>query len=414
MYQSLHTTVIGPYGERMEVQIRTHEMHRVAEMGIAAHWLYKGSSANPEDAERFAWLRQLLEEQHQAQDAHEFIGSVKEGLFAEEVFVFTPKGDVLVLPEGSTVVDFAYRIHSEVGHHCLGARVNGRLVPLRYRLKTGDTVEIITTANQVPSKDWLKFVKTTRARSRIRNWIKYQQRERSVAIGHEILERDLRRHHLDLATLRKDGRLAEVLAALSLKDEESLLAAVGYGRVTTRQVLAKLLPPEELAEGEARREGALRRLLRMVSRGDKSGVRVSGVEDVLVRFGRCCDPLPGERIVGFVTLGRGVTVHASDCPRILESDPQRRVEVVWDGTPPVPRPVRLEVTCVDEPGLLAGITRAISSAGINIKRADVRSFPDKRAVNFFELMVSTADQLNRAMREIGKVPGVTKVARARG
>ena len=235
MYQSLHTTVIGLYGERVEVQIRTHEMHRVAEFGIAAHWKYKegGQSAGAVEAQRFAWLRQLLEWQQNVSDPQEFLGSVKEDLFSDEVFVFTPKGDVLNFPEGASVIDFAYRIHSEVGHHCAGARVNGRLVPLRYRLRNGDTVEIVTTASQTPSKDWLNNVKTSRAKARIRGWLRYQQRSRSLAVGREILERDLARHHLDFKRLQKEGKLAEAAHALSLKDEETLIAGVGYGKITT-------------------------------------------------------------------------------------------------------------------------------------------------------------------------------------
>jgi guanosine-3',5'-bis(diphosphate) 3'-pyrophosphohydrolase len=415
MYQSLHTTVIGPYGERMEVQIRTHAMHRVAEMGIAAHWRYKGGKhVADEDAHRFTWLRELLEWQQNVQDPQEFMRSVKEDLFSDEVFVFTPKGDLLSFPEGSTVIDFAYRIHSEVGQHCAGARVNGRLVALRYVLRSGDTAEIITTASQTPSKDWLNFVKTSRARQKIRNWIKHQQRTRSVAVGREILERDLSRYRLDLGKLRKEGRLTRLISDLSQRDEETLLASIGYGKITSHQVLAKLLPAEALQQKPVQEESTLKRLFRKMARQTKAGVRVSGVEDVLVRFGKCCDPLPGERILGFITRGRGVTVHAVDCPRVLESDAQRRVEVVWEDGAAGPRPVTVEVVCIDEPGLLAAMSKAISSAGVNISRAHVRSVPDKKAVNTFEVVVSSADQLNRVIRSIGKVRGVMKVARARG
>jgi guanosine-3',5'-bis(diphosphate) 3'-pyrophosphohydrolase len=414
MYQSLHTTVIGPYGERMEVQIRTHAMHRVAEAGIAAHWRYKGGQrVAAEDAQRFTWLRQLLEWQQHVQDPQEFLRSVKEDLFGDEVYVFTPKGDLLNFPDGSTVIDFAYRIHSEVGHHCAGARVNGRLVPLRYRLHSGDTVEIITTASQTPGKDWLNLVKSSRAKQKIRNWIKYQQRTRSVAVGREILERDLSRYQLGLTKLRKDGRLAQLVSDLSQRDEETLLASIGYGKLTPHQVLSKLLPAETLQQRPPE-EGTLKRLFRKIARENHDGVRVSGVEDMLVRFGKCCDPLPGERILGFVTRGRGVTIHAVDCPRVLESDPQRRVEAVWEDGAAGPRPVTVEVVCVDEPGLLASMSKAISSAGVNISRAQVHSVPDKKAVNTFEVVVSNVDQLNRVIRSIGKVRGVIKVARARG
>ncbi len=413
MYQSLHTTVVGPYGQRMEVQIRTHAMHRIAEEGIAAHWKYKGHGrVTPEDAQRFTWLRHLLEWQQSADDPQEFMHSVRDDLFSEEVFVFTPKGEVLTFPEGSTVVDFAYRIHSEVGHHCSGARVNGRLVPLRYQMRNEDTVEIITTANQTPGKDWLNFVKTSRAKQRIRNWIRYQQRNRSLAVGREILDRDLGRYGLSLVALRKQNKMAPLLSDLSQKDEETLLASVGYGKITAHQVLSKLLPAEQLQK--PREDGALRRLLRTMSRQSQAGVVVGGVDDVLVRFGKCCEPLPGERILGFITRGRGVTVHAVDCPRVLDSDPQRRVEVVWEKGNAAPRAVSVDVLVgIDEPGLLAAMSKAISSSGVNISRAQVRSAVDGRATNTFEIVVSGVEELNRVMRAIGKVRGVMKVGRVR-
>ena len=413
-YQSLHTTVIGPYGERIEIQIRTRDMHRVAEYGVAAHWRYKQpGSADGGDGQRFAWLRQMLEWQQQLEDPQEFLRSVKEDLFTEEVFAFTPKGDLLAFPLGSTVIDFAYRIHSEVGHHCAGARVNGKIVPLRYQLQSGDTVEIVTTGNQQPSKDWLKLVKTPRAKARIRAWVKAQQSSRSVAVGREILERDLGRHQLNLAKLRSDGTLRRVAGELGQKDEDTLLAGLGYGKVTAQQVLGKLLSPEELERRREKGEGRLQRLLRMVSRQTKSGVQVSGVEDMLVRFGKCCSPLPGERITGFITRGRGVTVHALDCPKVLESDPQRRIDVQWEDGKGTPRPVRVEVTCIDQPGLLAAMSKTISSAGINITRAQVHALGDRKAQNVFELMVASADELNRVMRSLGRVRGVMKVARVR-
>jgi GTP pyrophosphokinase len=413
-YQSLHTTVIGPYGERMEIQIRTREMHRVAEYGVAAHWRYKqpGESGDPEDGQRFAWLRQMLE--WQQQDPEEFLRSVKEDLFTEEVFVFTPKGDLLNFPLGSTVIDFAYRIHSEVGHHCSGARVNGRIVPLRHQLQSGDTVEIITTGSQAPSKDWLKLVKSSRAKARIRAYVRSQQSARSVAVGREILERDLARHRLDLGALRGDGTLGRVAAELGQRDEEALLASVGYGRVTCQQVLARILPPEEVERRRERGEGRLQRLLRLVGRPAQSGVRVSGIEDMLVRFGKCCGPLPGERITGFITRGRGVTVHANDCPKVLESDAARRIEVQWENNGKgIPRTVRVEVTCVDRPGLLAAMSKAISSTGINITRAQVHSLADRKAQNTFEIVVSNVQELNRVMRNLGRVRGVMKVGRVR-
>ena len=413
MYQSLHTTVIGPNGERLEVQIRTHEMHRVAEFGVAAHWKYKtGEAVAGAEMQRFAWLRQLLEWQQNVSDPREFLGSVKEDLFSDEVFVFTPKGDVLNFPEGSTVIDFAYRIHSEVGHHCAGARVNGRMVQLRYRLRNGDTVEIITTTNQTPGKDWLNYVKTSRAKARIRGWLKYQQRSRSLAVGKEILNRDLGRHRLDFKRLQREGRLEEVAKALSLKDEETLIASVGYGKVTSHQVLGRLLPPEQLEQHAGRDEGALRKLFRRMA-GQGGGVRVSGVEDVLVRFGRCCGPLPGDEIVGFVTRGRGVTIHAKDCPKVFALDPARRIEVDWEPDASVPWCIKVRVHSLDRPGLLAKVTKTISAAGVNIGAARIKTSEDQMAVQDFDLWVTDVETLNSVMRDIGRIKGVLSVERLR-
>ena len=416
MYQSLHTAVIGPYGERVEIQIRTHEMHRIDEEGIAAHWRYKdGENFQFSDIQRFAWLRQLLEWQQKLEDPQEFLHSIKEDLFSEEVYVFTPKGDLLNFSKGSTVIDFAYRIHSEVGQRCSGARVNGQLVPLKYFLRSGDTVEIITTQQQTPSRDWLKLVKSPRAKSRIRDWIKSQQRERSVALGREILEGDLNRYQLDYAVLRREGRIEAIVKELGMKDEEGLLASVGYGKVTPRQILTKLVSPEKLAAGKKQPEGALERLFRMVS-GQKRelGIRVKGVGDILVRFARCCHPLPGEGIVGFITRGRGVTVHVSNCPTVLESDPHRKVDVSWQDGGQTPRPIKIEVSCVDRPGLLAAISAAITSAEVNIARAQIRTFPEQKALNTFEVMITNSDQLKRVLRNVSKVKGVYKATRARG
>ena len=416
MYQSLHTALIGPYGERMEIQIRTHEMHRIAEEGIAGHWRYKeATDFQFNEIQRFAWLRQLLEWQQNLQDPQEFLHSIKDDLFSEEVYVFTPKGDLLNFSKGSTVIDYAYRIHSEVGQHCSGARVNGQLVPLKYLLRSGDTVEIITTHQQSPSRDWLKLVKSPRAKSRIRNWIKSQQRERSVALGREILEGDFNRYKLDYAALRREGRIEAITKELGMKDEEALLTGVGYGKITSHQVLAKLVPPEKLDTGKRQPEGTLERLFRLVS-GQKRdlGVQVKGVEETLVRFARCCHPLPGEEIVGFITRGRGVTVHISSCPTVLESDPHRKVEVNWQDDGQAPRPIKIDVHCVDRPGLLAAISAAITSAAANIVRAQIRTFPDQKALNTFEIMITNSAQLKRVLRNISKVRGVYKATRGKG
>jgi len=416
MYQSLHTSVIGPHGERIEIQIRSHDMHRVAEEGIAAHWRYKeGEDFQISDFRRFAWLRQLLEWQENLNDPQEFLHSLKEDLFSTSMYVFTPKGDLLNFPKGATVIDFAYRIHTEVGQRCSGARINGQLVSLRYILRSGDTVEIITTAQQTPARDWLKWVKTPRAKTKIRNWLKAQQREKSVLLGREILEGDLHRYQLDYATLRGDGKIDGLLKDLAVKDDEALFAAIGYGRLTTRNVLAKLLPADKLEAGPKKADGSLQSLFRLVSKQRRGlGIRVKGVDDVLVRFALCCHPLPGEQIVGFITRGRGVTVHTVGCPTVLESDPHRKIEVNWEENIQAPRPVKIEVSCVDQPGLLAAISSAITSAEANIARAQIRTFSGHRAVNTFEVMIKDSEHLKEVLLNISKVKGVYKAVRGRG
>ena len=414
-YQSLHTTVIGPYGERIEVQIRTHDMHRIAEEGIAAHWTYKEGRRVVEEDQRFSWLRQLLEWQQQVQDPTEFLHTVKGDLFTEEVYVFTPKGDLHDFPQGASVVDFAYRVHSEVGNHCSAARVNGRLVPLRYQLRNGDTVEIVTKPSQTPSKDWLKLVKTPKAQARIRQWVKAQQRERSVALGRELLERELSRHQLDATALRKQGKLEAAITALGYKGEETLLAALGYGQLTVRNLLPHLLPANGSQAWQALDEAELDKIVSRTDRedGGRSGVRVGGIGDILVRFGRCCNPLPGERILGVITRGKGVTVHAVECQRLLESDPQRHVAVSWDKADDFTRTVKVEVLSEDRPGLLAAMSKAISSVEVNIKSANVRTLSDNRALNLFEVMVGSATDLKRVVNNLGKIRGVVKVSRVR-
>lgn len=413
-YQSLHTAVLGPQAERIEVQIRTSEMHRIAEEGVAAHWKYKGGYAGAQkELQRFQWLSQMLDWQQQVKDPEEFLDGFKEDLFADDVYVFTPKGDLRHFPKGATVVDFAYRIHSEVGHRCTGARVGGRLVPLRYQLQNGDIVEIITTQKQTPSRDWLKFVRTPRAKERVRAWVKEQQASRSLEVGREILTRDLSRVGLDVARLLREGVLERAAEALDQKDAESLIAQVGYGRMTSREVLAEIDPEADLDHPVE--PGRLERIIRSVSRKSaEGGVRVSSLPDVLVRFARCCDPIPGERIAGFLTRGRGVTVHATGCSRVLEADPLRRVDCVWDAEITAPRPVKIEVGCVDERGQLAGISRAIAAAGINIRKAESRAIEDGKAVNTFEVLVQNIEDLARLIRRLRKLKGVISVERIRG
>jgi guanosine-3',5'-bis(diphosphate) 3'-pyrophosphohydrolase len=419
MYQSLHTTVIGPRGQRMEVQIRTREMHRVAEEGIAAHWTYK-QSVSPEqrDTERFAWLRRLVEWQQNLKDPQEFLSTVRDDLFPEEVFVFTPKGDVLDFPKGASVIDFAYRIHSDVGNHLAGARINGRMVPLRYRLNSGDTVEVITSDKQTPGKDWANFVATARAKSRIRQWFREQQSDRSRDLGVSLLDRELEAVKLTVNQLKNEKRFDNALKEFSQRDVEGLLAAVGYGLITPGQLLGKVLSPDELKIYRGEKTPAppgpvaAERAEKEARRAASGAVVVSGIGDMMVRFARCCNPLPGEAITGFITRGRGVTVHLAGCPHALLSDPQRRVPVVWKDDEATPRAIRLEVLCADQPGLLAAMSKAIAAANVNIRTAEVKTNgSDGRALSIFELSVSTARQLNTLMSSIAAIDGVMRVSR---
>lgn len=412
MYQSLHTTVIGPFGERMEVQIRTSEMHRVAEAGIAAHWKYKeGKGYDEKDIKRFAWLRQLLEWQQELQDSREFMDTVKVELFPEEVYVFTPKGDVKGFPKGSTPIDFAYSVHTDVGHRCVGAKVNGKLVPLKYELKTGDIIEVVTSPHHTPSKDWLKIVRSSRARNKIRGWIKTEERKRSISLGHEIAEKEFRRYSLNYGKLLKSGELKKVAGEFGFVHEDDLMAAVGYGKLSINQVLGKLIPAERLEQHQERKETRLGKVFDKLTRKSSSAINISGVEDVLVRFGKCCNPVPGDDIVGFITRGRGVTVHTADCQLALESDPERRIDVTWEKAKRSALPVKIRVFCYDQKGILAGISQAIANSESNITSASIQSTVDKRGVNLFEVEVTDLDHLKRVLTGIMKVEGVIKAER---
>ncbi|BCS53594.1 bifunctional (p)ppGpp synthetase/guanosine-3',5'-bis(diphosphate) 3'-pyrophosphohydrolase [Geobacter sp. SVR] len=412
MYQSLHTTVIGPHGDRMEVQIRTQEMHRVADAGIAAHWKYKeGKGYDEKEVKRFAWLRQLLEWQQELQDSKEFMDSVKVELFPEEVYVFTPKGDVKSFPKGSTPIDFAYAVHSDIGHRCVGAKVNGKLVPLKHELKNGDIVEVITSPHHTPSKDWLKIVKSSRARNRIRTWIKTEERKRSIVLGRDICEKEFRKYSLNLQKIHKSGELKKVAAEFGFGNDEDLLAAIGYGKVTPGQVIGKLLPGEKVQERAERKESRLAAVMNKLKGRSSGAVEISGIDDVLVRFGKCCNPVPGDDIIGFITRGRGVTVHTADCQIALESDPARRVDVAWNKVKSATLPVRIRVICHDVKGILAGITLAITNCEANIASAHIQSTIDKRGENIFEVNVVDLAHLQKVMNAIMKVKGVIKVER---
>jgi GTP pyrophosphokinase len=420
MYQSLHTTVIGPGRERIEIQIRTHDMHRVAERGIAAHWKYKdrnGGGIAESDAQKFGWLRQLMEWQKDLKDPAEFLEGVKVDLFQDEVYVFTPKGEVRVFPRGATPVDFAYAIHSQLGDHITGARVNGKLEPLRYKLRNGDVVEVVTSSSQQPSKDWLDFVVTTRARAKIRNFLRQEQREKSLRLGRELLEREFQKATVSLGKLlRNENELRKVLESLQVGNVDELFIAIGYGKIDPKDVLEVLAPPsmdgKESVPPEQLREGRIAGFVRKVIKGDDGGIRLNGIDDVLVRYAKCCNALPGDDILGFITRGRGVTIHRRGCPKAFDTDPERRVEITWDSKAKINRAVQLRVVTANRPGILATVGQTFSNMGINISEANCRAGDDGKAVNVFTFVCSDLNQLKNVMKALQKVQGVVAVERA--
>lgn len=418
MYQSLHTTVIGPGGKRIEIQIRTHEMHRVAERGVAAHWQYKerASGVSARDAQKFSWLRELTAFQSDLKDPAEFLESVKIDLFPDEVYVFTPKGEVRVLPRGSTPVDFAYSIHTDVGNTCHGARANGLIVPLRYKLRNGDVIEVMTSNSQHPTKDWLDFCITSRAKNRIRNYLRAEQREKSVNLGKELLETGMHTAGMSLSKLQKNDReLKRVLEAHHTGTLEELYLAIGYGKIEVEDVV-QVVHGVPWGEKEAPprpelKSGALERIVRKVRGRDQGGIKVNGVDDVLVRYAKCCNPLPGDPIIGFITRGRGVTIHRRECQKAFDTDPERRVEVSWDPDSKINRPVQLKVTTLNKPGILANVSQAFSAQKINISEANCRAGDDGRACNVFTFPCADLGQLKSVMRALSRVKGVVEVER---
>jgi GTP pyrophosphokinase len=415
MYQSLHTSVIGPYGERIEIQIRTNEMHKIADEGIAAHWKYKeGRIIEEADDKRFTWLRQLLEWQRDLKDSAEFLETVKVDLFPNEVYVFTPKGAVRQFPRGATPVDFAYAIHSDVGNHCVGAKVNRKIVSLKYEFRSGDTVEIMTSPNQKPSKDWLKFTRTSRAKTKIRQWFKTEEWEKSITLGKDLLEKELRKYDLQQAKLIKSGELAKVASEFSFKDADNLIAAVGYGKVTANQIIGKILPPERLEQHEEEEEGRLKRLIQKVTRGgSKDALLIKGVDNIVVRYAGCCNPLPGDKVVGFITRGRGVTIHTSDCKNIMDDDPNRKVDVEWDSSKKFIYPVRIRIYSEDKKGMLADISNSITSNEANITNARVETTDEKKAIGTFEVEIQDLNHLKKVIKGLEKIKGVQRVERMR-
>ncbi len=448
MYQSLHTTVIRPNGEPAEIQIRTHEMHETCEYGIAAHWSYKekGSNAPADsrtpntDLKKFAWLRQIMEWQTELKDPGEFLEAVKVDLFDDEIFIFTPKGDVIRLPHGATPLDFAFNVHSAIGLTTVGAKVNGRIVPIKKKLKSGDIVEILTSPNQKPNKDWLNFVTSSRAKNKIRSYLRSQQREKSRKMGRSLMEQACEARGLDLEKLLKQGHGDSLARAAKESGIDDMLASIGYGKVDARELLTRVLPdkdsrtdgtpgkPGESAttfQGGGRHDGTTEGTGQpgaglspaAIKQSPSHGILVSGIDNVLVNFGRCCNPLPGEEIQGFITRGRGVTVHRVNCSRALDLDPQRRVSVQWAGSQAGDQTAQgthhafIRVITRDRPGVLADVTTAISSCGANIQRANIQVSSDLMGHLDFELALNSLSQLQAIIRKVESLQDVVSVDR---
>ena len=412
-YQSLHTTVIGPEGERIEIQIRTEEMHRQAEHGVAAHWLYKEKGrVNSKDLEQFSWLREIFERQGEEADSREFMHSLKLDLFKDEVYVYTPAGDVKELPEGATPLDFAFHIHSKVGHHCAGAKINGRLMPLGTPLKNGDIVEIITDPSRNPNRDWLKIVKTARARSRIQRYLRTEERAHALALGRDMLEKEGRKVNLNVARALKDGQLAIVAQEMNFENVDELVASVGYAHITPRRVLNKLyavLHPDNAAAAEPAtptikesKEAAKRK---------SDGVGISGCDGVLMRFAKCCNPVPGDPIIGYISRGMGVTVHRADCPNVANMEPERLISVHWDGEEEKPYEAGIFILAQNRSGVLAGIAQLLALQGINITALSSRALVDGRAELRLTVEVCNATQLYDVIEAIRGQSGILEVVR---
>lgn len=410
MYQSLHTTVIGTRGEPLEIQIRTWDMHRTAEYGIAAHWKYKESQSGRGDSfeEKMVWLRQMIELQQEASDSTEFMDTLKVDLSSDEVYVFTPKGDVKVLPAGATPIDFAYHVHTNVGHKCAGAKVNSKLVPLETELKTGDIVEILTNKASIgPSRDWLKIARSTRARSKIKAFMKEQRRNEKLELGREALEKELRRYELDVHGSMKDERLDDVAKKSGFSNHEDLFVAMGYGKVSALAIVGRLYP-EKFPEPESKPRKA------SGTQAVSKGVVVSGIEGCLVRFAKCCSPVPEEPIVGFITRGRGVSVHRSDCEEgklITASEPERQVNVAWSKSPRGFYQVSVEIEGKDRSGFLNDVTKILAEMDVALVSASAKAYKSGRAKVHVRFEIRDINYLNAIMAKMRKIQGADEVKR---
>jgi guanosine-3',5'-bis(diphosphate) 3'-pyrophosphohydrolase len=405
-YQSLHTTIFGPGGQLFEVQIRTQEMHRTAEFGIAAHWLYKRDGKPDELDQHLGWFRQLLELQQDTHSPEEFLEFLKIDLYQDEIFIFTPQGDVKRLPKGSTPIDFAFHVHTEVGLKCQGAKINGRIAPLHRELKSGDTVEILTGTGAKPSRDWLSHVRTARARQKIKQWVNHEEETISLALGREILAREVRRRRLDNPD---DARLARAADTLSLADGRGLEIAVGRGDVNIGQVIKALYPDLNTDEIQEPKPTVFGRVIDRIRLG--RGIKIQGVDGLMVRYAQCCQPVPGDSVVGYVTQGRGISIHRSDCPNLLTlAAEERRVDIDWQETAGEAFAVRLAVTGEDRRGLYADIMEAVSQTGTNIRGADLHT-KDGSVFGTIFVEVDNLPHLGKVMKAVRKVKGVTDIER---
>jgi len=424
-YKSLHTTVISEKGHPFEVQIRTEEMHKMAEEGIAAHWKYKDGPVSARDEQRLAWLREVVDRHRDEKNPDEFLTNLKVDLYPEEVYTFTPKGKIVVLPRDATPIDFAYTVHTEVGHTCVGAKVNGRIVPLRYKMRSGDIVEILTQPGHNPSRDWLQLAKSSRARSKIKHWLNIHQRERAIEIGRNLIEKEARKYRIALKNI-SEADLTRVAAENGLAKPDDLLAALGYGKFSARSVLARVLPEEAAhlsgrAQSDVGGDGdettGLTNVVRRVFGGDTSAIKVTGHDDLLVYRAHCCNPIRGEEIVGYVTRGKGVAVHSKSCVNVMNLiyEPERRIAVEWGREAVAPKgiagyPVKLSVLCDNRPGMLKEIATVISDAKTNIRNAEANTSHDQATV---DIVADIADlkHLERILSGVRKIPGVRDVQR---
>lgn len=420
-YQSLHTTVIGPQAERIEIQIRTHEMHLVAERGIAAHWKYKETSrghgqTDNEAIDKFNWLRELVSMHQQTKSPDEFLENIKTDLFDSEIYVFTPKGEVKEFPEGATPIDFAYSVHTDVGNSIVAARINGKLVSLKHQLENGDTVEIITSKNQTPNKDWLKFCVTTRAKSKIRQHVKVEQRKRALLLGRELLDKTIRKYGHSPQKFLAGAEFDKACRDLGCNSLDDLYIRVGYGAITPTQVIEAILPelPPTVEQEEATFLQKAFKSAASKTRKDNSLIQVDGLDDVLVRFAKCCSPIPGDPILGFITLGRGIVIHRSDCQKAFELDQDRRIDVAWSQSAAhdTSRMVGVRVLSYDVAGLLKQMSEVFSTHGVNIHNAQAKTTKDSKAICTFDVSVKDTKQLQQVMSELGKLKGVIEVSRS--